>query len=112
MQPNEKAQDKIDWISRRVLLKRAGALGLLAAIQPLLSACASHRLLPMIPIGTQPATLSGEVIDLMIGERSFVLDGQTETAITINGTIPGPLSRLKEGQDVTLRVTNRLAALQ
>ena len=111
MQPNEKAQDKIDWISRRVLLKRAGALGLLAAIQPLLSACASHRLLPMIPIGTQPATLSGEVIDLMIGERSFVLDGQTETAITINGTIPGPLIRLKEGQDVTLRVTNRLAEI-
>jgi len=65
----------------------------------------------MIPIGTQPATLSGEVIDLMIGERSFVLDGQTETAITINGTIPGPLIRLKEGQDVTLRVTNRLAEI-
>jgi CopA family copper-resistance protein len=55
--------------------------------------------------------LSGEVIDLMIGERSFVLDGQTETAITINGTIPGPLIRLKEGQDVTLRVTNRLAEI-
>ena len=111
MQSNKKAQDKIDRISRRVLLKRAGALGLLAAIQPLFAACASHRLLPMIPIGTQPSTLSGELIDLVIGERSFVLDGQTGTALTINGTIPGPLIRLKEGQDVTLRVTNRLTEI-
>ncbi|MBS0167483.1 MAG: copper resistance system multicopper oxidase [Nitrospira sp.] len=101
----------MDRISRRVLLKRAGALGLLAAIQPLFAACASHRLLPMIPIGTQPSTLSGELIDLVIGERSFVLDGQTGTALTINGTIPGPLIRLKEGQDVTLRVTNRLTEI-
>jgi CopA family copper-resistance protein len=29
-------------------------------------------------------------------------------AITINGTIPGPVIRLKEGQQATLRVTNRL----
>ena len=29
-------------------------------------------------------------------------------AMTINGTIPGPVIRLKEGQDVTLRVTNQL----
>ncbi len=101
-------QDNTNLISRRVLLKQAGALGLLAAIQPLFPACANHRLLPMIPIGTQPSTLSGELIDLVIGERSFVLGGQTGTAITINGTIPGPLIRLKEGQDVILHVTNHL----
>jgi len=111
MQSKKKAQDKIDWISRRVLLKRAGALGLLTAIQPLFPACANHRLLPMIPIGTQTSTLSGELIDLVIGERSFVLGWQTGTAMTINGTIPGPLIRLKEGQDVTLRVTNRLTEI-
>ena len=28
--------------------------------------------------------------------------------MTINGTIPGPVIRLKEGQQATLRVTNRL----
>lgn len=105
MQANKKIQDKSDLISRRVLLKRAGTLGLVAAIHPFFSACARHRLLPMAPIGTQPSTLSGELIDLVISERSFVLDGQTGTAMTINGTIPGPLIRLKEGQEVALRVT-------
>ena len=44
----------------------------------------------------------------MISEKSFTLDGRTGSAITINGTIPGPLIRLKEGQEVTLRVTNQL----
>ena len=52
--------------------------------------------------------LSGSLIDLVISERSFTLDGQTGTAMTINGTIPGPLIRVKEGQEVTLRVTNQL----
>ena len=34
--------------------------------------------------------------------------GQSARPITLNGTSPGPLIRLKEGQDVTLRVTNLL----
>ncbi|HEX7092525.1 MAG TPA: multicopper oxidase domain-containing protein, partial [Nitrospiraceae bacterium] len=52
--------------------------------------------------------LSGTVIDLTIAETPFRLDGRTGIAITINGTIPGPVIRLKEGQQATLRVTNRL----
>ena len=111
MQSKKKIQDKTDLISRRVLLKRAGALGLLAVLQLLLPACASHRLLPASRLSPDFTMLSGDLIDLVIGERSFVLDGQTGTAMTINGTIPGPLIRLKEGQEVTLRVTNRLAEI-
>jgi len=91
-----------------MLLKRLGALGLLAAIPSLFPACASHRLRPMTSSSPQPSTLSGELIDLLISERSFILDGQTGTAMTINGTIPGPLIRLNEGQEVALRVTNHL----
>lgn len=94
-------------ISRRLLLKRMGALGLLASIQQLLPACAGHAVLPTTLTGT-PATLSGELIDLVIGEHSFTVDGRTATAMTINGTIPGPLIRLKEGQQTTIRVTNQL----
>ena len=111
MQFKKMAQDKSDLISRRVLLKRIGALSLLGAIQPLIPACARHGLLPMTSISTQPATLSGELIELVISERTFALDGQMGTAMTMNGTIPGPLIRLKEGQEVTLRVTNRLAEI-
>jgi CopA family copper-resistance protein len=58
-----------------------------------------------------PVTLSGKVIDLTIGETPFTLDGRTGIAMTINGTIPGPLVRLKEGQHVTFRVANRLKEL-
>ncbi|BBI65504.1 hypothetical protein HSBAA_PA_1070 (plasmid) [Vreelandella sulfidaeris] len=36
------------------------------------------------------------------------IDGQEAQPITINGTSPGPLIRLKEGQDAVLRVTNLL----
>ncbi|BCB07679.1 copper oxidase [Vreelandella venusta] len=36
------------------------------------------------------------------------IDGQEAKPITINGTSPGPLIRLKEGQDAVLRVTNLL----
>lgn len=95
-------------LSRRLLLKRVGALGLLAAMQPLLPACASHPLRPATSPRSDFLTLSGELIDLVISERSFTLDGQTGTAMTINEMIPGPLIRLKEGQEVTLRVTNQL----
>lgn len=97
-----------EGISRRRFLKQTGALGLLAALQPLLSSCASHPLPPIIHSSPDMPTVGGEVIDLVISERSFTLGGKTGTAATINGTIPGPLIRLREGQNVTLRVTNQL----
>lgn len=106
--PKKKTQDGTDSISRRVLLKRAGTLGLLAAIQPFLPACAGHAVIPAFPAGTQPSTLRGELIDLVIGDNSYTVDGRTGTAVTINGTIPGPLIRLKEGRQAAIRVTNRL----
>lgn len=108
MQRREKAQDGTGGISRRLLLKRVGALGLLAAIQSFLPACAGRAIRPVAAAGTQPSVLSGELIDLVIGERSFTVDGRAGTAVTINGTVPGPLLRLREGQEVTIRVTNRL----
>jgi CopA family copper-resistance protein len=108
MQHREKAQDETGGVSRRLLLKRAGALGLLAAIQSLLPACAGRAIRSVTAAGTQPSVLSGELIDLVIGERSFTVDGQAGTAVTINGTVPGPLLRLREGQEVTIRVTNHL----
>lgn len=95
-------------ISRRRLLKRAGSLGLLTALQPLLVSCVSRPLTPILLQDPSSSTVSGERIDLVISERSFAVDGRTGRAITINGTIPGPLIRLKEGQEVTLRVTNLL----
>ena len=92
-------------ISRRLLLKRAAALGLLAAVERIIPACAATN--TIVNPGSQ-TPLSGDVIDLTISEQLFRLDDRTGTAITINGTIPGPVIRLKEGHQATLRVTNRL----
>jgi CopA family copper-resistance protein len=94
-----------DLISRRLLLKRAGALGLLAAMERLVPAYAVTN--TIVNPGSQTPE-SGDVIDLTVSEELFRLDGRTGRAITINGTIPGPVIRLKEGQQATLRVTNRL----
>jgi len=94
-----------DSISRRLLLKRAAALGLLAAVERLAPAYALTN--TTANTGSQ-MTLSGDVIDLAISEQLFRLDGRAGMAMTINGTIPGPIIRLREGQQATLRVTNHL----
>lgn len=53
-------------------------------------------------------TLSGSDIYLTIGHSQITVDGKTGHAIAINGTVPGPIIRLKEGQTVRLHITNTL----
>jgi FtsP/CotA-like multicopper oxidase with cupredoxin domain len=53
--------------------------------------------------------LSGEDIRLAIADAHFSAGNRAGHAIAINGTIPGPLIRLTEGQQVRLHVTNNLA---
>lgn len=99
-------------VSRRLFLQRAGIFGLLGAAQQLIPACAWAPAMTNGRAGVgSPPTLSGEVIDLTIEETPFTVNGRTATAMTVNGTIPGPVVRLREGQDVTLRVTNRLTEI-
>ncbi|MEH6387113.1 MAG: copper resistance system multicopper oxidase [Pseudomonas profundi] len=57
----------------------------------------------------QPSVLTGTEFDLFIGETPVNITGAPRTAMTINGTIPGPLLRWREGDTVTLRVANRLS---
>ncbi len=54
------------------------------------------------------STLTGSVFDLVVDHAPITIDGRKGKAITVNGTVPGPLLRWREGQDVTLHVTNRL----
>ena len=53
-------------------------------------------------------TLRGTEFDLSIGETLVNYTGSTRPAVTINGTVPGPLLRWKQGTTVTLRVRNEL----
>jgi CopA family copper-resistance protein len=92
-------------LGRRAFLARTAALGGAAALAPLLPAWAqsgTRGLRPDMP------TLSGEDIALTIGRSPFTVGGRTGRAITINGTLPAPLLRLREGQNVRLAVTNEL----
>ncbi len=90
------------FLSRRQLLNNAGTFGLAAALGRLAPAYATTQ------EQVQSPALSGDVINLVIADTPFRVGSRTATAMTINGTVPGPLIRLKEGHDVTLNVANRL----
>lgn len=53
-------------------------------------------------------TLSGEDITLTIARQTLVVDGHRTKAVGVNGTVPAPLLRLREGQTVRLNVVNDL----
>lgn len=52
--------------------------------------------------------LTGQEFDLVIDELPVNFTGQTTIATAINGQVPGPLLRWREGDTVIVRVTNRL----
>ncbi len=89
--------------SRRTFVKGLAAGGLLGGLglwRPPVWALSSPD---------QPTVLAGTDFDLSIDQTPVNLTGQARTALTINGSLPGPLLRWREGDTVTLRVKNRLA---
>lgn len=90
---------------RRRLLKGAALGGLAFGLQGLFPAWArtfTPGIAPDMP------TLSGGEIRLTVGHSAFTVGGRTGHATTINGTLPAPLIRLREGQNVRIAVTNNL----
>jgi CopA family copper-resistance protein len=61
---------------------------------------------PRIPAGL--GELSGDVIDLSVGSGHRIVEGRRGPGIAVNGSVPGPLIRLREGQNIRLNVTNML----
>ena len=57
---------------------------------------------------TDPQVLRGNSFDLAIGSTPVNFTGRTRPAITVNGSLPAPLLRWRQGDTVTLRVANRL----
>ncbi|MEO8367071.1 MAG: copper resistance system multicopper oxidase [Pseudoxanthomonas sp.] len=55
-----------------------------------------------------PVELRGTEFDLSIAALPVNLTGRAATAVAVNGTLPGPVLRWREGDTVTLRVANRL----
>ena len=50
-------------------------------------------------------------IDLVIDRSSTSFGGKSGHSLAVNGTIPGPLIRLKEGEEAILRVSNKLSEI-
>ncbi len=90
-------------VSRRTFVKGLAAGGAVTAFGEWPQAAAG----PGQPRSQE--TLRGTTFDLAIGETLMNFTGSPEVALTINGSVPGPLLRWREGDTVTLRVRNTLA---
>jgi CopA family copper-resistance protein len=55
-----------------------------------------------------PETLQGNNFKLILGEQAVNFTGAPRLATTVNGSLPAPVLRWREGDRVTLRVTNLL----
>ncbi|WP_319798383.1 copper resistance system multicopper oxidase [Nitrobacter sp.] len=92
-------------IDRRQLLRGATLAGgglALSAYVPAWARPVSNGIVAPLP------TVAGEDITLRIARQTMRIDGRFSKAIGINGTVPAPLIRLREGQNVRLRVVNDL----
>ena len=104
---NKKAQpihNPVPAFSRRTFVQGLAAGGTLA----------TFGFMPVNVLGEttqqsiKAADLYGPEFELVIDTAPVNFTGQTRTAMTINGSIPGPTLHWREGEIVTLRVTNRL----
>jgi CopA family copper-resistance protein len=92
-------------LDRRGLLRGAGFAGAGAAAAAWLPAWAqgvSAGIARPLPV------VSGDDITLKVGRTMMTIDGRTTHAIGINGTVPAPLVRLREGQNARIHVVNDL----
>jgi CopA family copper-resistance protein len=93
---------ELPGIDRRQFLKVSAALTVISGI----SAERRELWAAVEPAGASPLEVAE--YDLAVGRLGVSFSGDSAEARAINGMIPGPLLRLKEGQDVILRVTNNL----
>jgi CopA family copper-resistance protein len=86
-------------LNRRRFVEGVSAAGALASAWPLSRAIA-------VPQGS---VLSGTEFQLEIGPMPVNITGRARTATAINGQLPAPILRWREGDTITLAVTNRLS---
>ena len=92
-------------LTRRRFVQGLAAGGVLAGLPGLLQAGVPGA--AQTTTGAAPV-LSGTEIDLVVAESAVNFTGHPRMATTINGSIPAPTLRLREGDTVTIRVHNRL----
>ncbi|KTT74415.1 copper resistance system multicopper oxidase [Sphingomonas endophytica] len=88
-------------VDRRQLLRGAGLVAGGAALSAGLPGWAQ-------PVSAGLPTVTGDDIHLRIAHQMMTIDGRRRHAIGINGSVPAPLIRLREGRTVRLHVENAL----
>src|SRR5690625_6801369 len=93
-------------VSRRDFVRTAGALFALAGVEILLPSYARTQPVAGAPGVLEPRMVDGlAVYDLVIAETPIAIAGRRGRAVTINGTVPGPLLHLYEGQEADRKST-------
>ena len=100
-------KDDNNKISRLTFLRYSASMAAIAGVSTILPGYAlagfnNQKRNVLTPQGPD------NIIELSIGKMPKMIDGRKGNAIGINGTVPGPIIRMQEGQDVTIRVTNNL----
>ena len=93
--------ERIDRPGRRRFLEGLAAGGLVVG-----AAALAPRW--VLAGATGPAAAKGAVGELTIDAHPMNVTGKRRTAVLVDGSLPGPLLRWREGDTVSLRVHNRL----
>ena len=99
---NAKFSFRQSAISRRQFVTSAIAGSTLLGLNPSSLMAQNQAML-------EPVTLRGKHFDLNIGYQTVNFTGEDSLATSINNSVPAPILRWREGDEITLRVTNKLA---
>ena len=108
------SEKQSDGINRRRFLRAGGAAIAVGGLHTLLPDYASGSIARFTAQGPERASSNSlqaravSEFDLTIAKTPFSLGGKRGAATTVNGTIPGPLLRFKEGERAVIRVSNEL----
>jgi len=91
---------------RRDFLRASAVVGSMAGLEALRPSWASAEGLQRRTPGVLHG--SGRELELVIDRTRLDVDGRGTRAITINGTMPGPMLRYREGDELVVHVDNRL----
>ena len=102
-------------VSRRKFLHAVGAVGALAGLERIAPSYASPDRALVRRMTGAPGNIvgdrslaAGRELELTIDQTPFGFGGRRAVATTINGSVPGPLLRFREGDEAVIKVTNKL----
>jgi len=98
--PDSDRRGRYDLHTRRAFISQLGVLSAAGALP--------HWAVPARAATASAAELQGSVFDLRIASLDVNFTGRVRPAIAVNGSIPAPLLRLREGDTVTINVENTL----